>query len=220
MAWYNSSSAYQQYTVGGAADQPLTFMAWVRYVSTASQQYLIGTYSTGACIKTNAGGTTVVYGTNRFDNTGSTIPPNTWCHLAMTASFAGASDITIQGYFNGKKEVAANSTAFTYSDWTSLIIGNNNSLGGPTAFNGYIREARIWYRVLTDSEIQREYLSAEPVAADCKYWLPLKTNVLDQKSGQLWVNNSSSLSPSSMTAVYDSELPLRSLRRPRKFILP
>ena len=218
MAVTVATNGYHQCAVNGSAVQSLTFMAWVNYTNSVSaMKYIIGTYPTGLSLKTNSTGASVNYGTNNsagvIDNTGSAFPTSGWTHLAITGTFPSTSSIIIKGYFNGKLDYSGTGGG-TYSDWTSIVIGNDSRFGGSQTFTSAFREVRIWYRELSQAEIQREaFLSAPVSRAALRHWLPFKTNSLDQGTGQLWTT-----SLTSFGGVNDISLPLRNPKR-RRFIL-
>ena len=79
----------------------------------------------------------------------STIPVDTWTHIAITADGDG-SKIYINGILDGEGAAAA-------FDYTTFKIGGQSDVGGSTwySIDGMMDEVRVWSDVRTDYEIRR-----------------------------------------------------------------
>ncbi len=170
------------YVTAGSASvidniQTLTVSAWIKTRTYSNQPQIFdkagvgGGWKVGLCqnsigICANAGQTNAFHfvrscegvGTVRTRSPENSISTNTWQHLAITNdNSAGAN--TTKFYINGSLVATDASACVTPRDESSnnLLIGSANGGG---QFDGLIDEARLYNRVLTESEIKALYNSS------------------------------------------------------------
>jgi len=141
------------FTLGAGAD--LTLMCWT-YLSTASpaayRNMIYASPNTGLSAYTD--GVTFDVGTSATTNLGAVLPINTWIHVCQTVfSNGNASSHLITGYINGQQTVRVvdTTTLTTYADIG--IGGDPNAPGGTFPLNGNVRDARVWTRALSATEV-------------------------------------------------------------------
>jgi hypothetical protein len=163
--WFNGTNAWV--TVNSAASLNLTnhmtLEAWVYPASTSGWRTIImrepaanyyldssnGSFTgSGPSAGVNNGANRDVYGS-------TSLPVNTWTHLAATWD-----GTTLRVYVNGA-QVASQAIGSTILASTSPLRLGGNSIWGEY-FNGKIDEVRIYNRTLSQSEIQTDMNTALP----------------------------------------------------------
>ena len=171
--------------------EDFTVALWIKTTDSSKQGPLIGVPTDGSggywAVKIKSSGRvsmTFTDGTNSINNldSGTSWNDGKWHHIAYTVS-------RIDGckhyrYEEGELTQSRGSTSVTgdLSSTSSLYIGANNGTGNQDSFfNGDIKNAAIWNRVLSSDEINsimyKEYseLSVSELT-DLKMWLPLDSD--------------------------------------------
>jgi len=91
--------------------------------------------------------------------TGTTIPTNTWTHLAVTCAFDNVAHSTTTMYINGsqvKQDTGSNDCAFNFATMKWVIATYGLSLGN-FGWAGRLQDVRAYTRALTSSDIAELY---------------------------------------------------------------
>jgi hypothetical protein len=110
-------------------------------------------------LKDYAGNYDIGFGNTRDINTGYTLSPGEWTHVALT--WFGAS---YNAYANGNL-ILSGSTSEPTSIASELYIGSY--LGSAEYFNGVIDEVKIWKYALDSQAVQADYASVTPPGPTC-----------------------------------------------------
>ena len=86
----------------------------------------------------------------------STIPQNTWTHIAVTRS---SSDVKF--YINGQLDNTVANTFTPNSGGNQSILIGSNASSTPTYFNGQISKVKAYNTALTQAEITALYNEGE-----------------------------------------------------------
>ena len=101
--------------------------------------------------------------------TTSSIPVGGWQHVTLSISDAGAGKV----YLNGEVFHTFTTRVPNQTTRTSNFVGDSNWSTDP-AFDGYIGEATVWNRELTQQEVQASMLAAPTLTeSDLVAYLPL-----------------------------------------------
>lgn len=171
--------------------EDFTVALWIKTTDSAKQGPLIGVPTDGSggywAVKIKSSGRvsmTFTDGTNSINNldSGTSWNDGKWHHIAYTVSrIDGCKHLR---YEEGELTQSRGSTSVTgdLSSTSSLYIGANDGTGNQDQFfNGDIKNAAIWNRVLSSDEINsimyKEYseLSVSELT-DLKMWLPLDSD--------------------------------------------
>jgi hypothetical protein len=157
-----------------------TFTAWIRFVDTNANATFLRTRTAGGASSTNwamhSDGQTPSY----FTGSGSVLGPTalaatTWHRVACTHT--GTATALFQGA--GLTGATATSTGTLAGAATPTVLAIGGRAAGDAAdpYNGWIAHVRCWSAVLTQAQIEAEWLSAKPVITTNLYgaW-PLRTN--------------------------------------------
>ena len=170
----------------GSATSEMTIMARISFDVTtpsASGWRDIVVIEPNIYLQTFSDGVTSDFGSANFDHVGPILAINTWYHLAMVVVPTSTTNRQHYGYINGKLVVNA-VDASTFTAHTAISIGNTTSFGLTYAFNGQIRDVRVWNRALTATNIVDEMRSSIPVRKESLLlWAPLSDSLTIDCSG-------------------------------------
>lgn len=102
---------------------------------------------TNNCLASTSDGTNTIFSSN------NSIFMNQWHYVLLTRTSSGITNFYINGILSG----TANQSAGSPSMGTTNIIIGNNSVALNRGFDGLIDSVKIWNRVLTASEIKKEF---------------------------------------------------------------
>lgn len=156
---FDGTNDYVASTVlGPVGDEPRTIEAWIKTTSASSSQQIITEYGGGAAsfrftFKTQLGKLRIeTGGTGNFLETSTSLPYNSWVHVAVTYDPAAANEYAL--FINGVFQTSGNFTDATATASTpTLQIGARAANVTATKFNGVIDELRIWNYARTEAEI-------------------------------------------------------------------
>ena len=153
---FNGTSNFGTLSVASTTLTQITYVAVVKRTSSNSGIFIsFGYLNPAFFLASNAVSfysTTPTYNRNG-DSNGTISALNTWYHLAVTATPAGA----LTFYINGVSSGTATGSAAT---WTESLFGIGAATNGQDKFNGKISSLAAYNRVLTASEISNLYLSS------------------------------------------------------------
>ncbi|MFN8297856.1 MAG: LamG-like jellyroll fold domain-containing protein [Chitinophagales bacterium] len=139
----------------------ITIEAWVNPAGSAFQRIVFAEPSTTNFMSMGTSTGNVIYfyviknGTTYSLGTTTTIPQNSWTHVACTWE---ASTNTVKCYFNGILQPSVNGGASSTGTAGMLSIGARP--GGAQYFSGKLDEIRIWSEARTACELQANYRTA------------------------------------------------------------
>ena len=162
-------------TLGGA----VTLQAWVNLdgntQSSMSRIFDLGNgeYDSNIILGFGTNNTLFMSAYNGSTQTGSnstsSIPNSGWQHVTLSISDTGAATV----YLNGEVFHTFTTQIPNQATRTSNFIGDSNWSVDP-AFDGYIGEATVWNRELTQQEVQASMLAAPTLTdSDLVAYLPL-----------------------------------------------
>jgi C1A family cysteine protease len=134
-----------------------TLSAWVYPASTSGEKYIISKTSPNRDfvldIVNGALDFNIAHGTNYFHVYGSTVPLNTWTHVA--AVYANG---TVTLYQNGVQTATSSLGTFAPPDWSGTVmqIGAMNSVAG---FTGKIDEVKVFKGELNPAQVKAEWVN-------------------------------------------------------------
>lgn len=186
-----NSTAYLTATFPAySATQDMTVMCWglLNTPNTGSYRNFV-TVEPNLALQTFSDGVTFDAGTATTDNNGSVLNANTWYHVTETFRCTTATNRRIKGYINGQQNVDVTDTS-TFSAYTGIVVGYDTTLGSAVqAFNGLIRDVRVWSRELNAQEIALEMKSPRPVNTKALViWSTFDTDFFtdDSGNGKVW----------------------------------
>lgn len=116
-------------------------------------------------------------------NSDSVIPKTEWTHLATTYD-----ENTVKFYINGKFLIEKASSVGLREDVTADLNIGASPFGAPEDFSGLMDEARIYNRVLSESEILKLFNETQVVEVAIDIKPGNKQNVINLRArGRVWV---------------------------------
>src|SRR4029453_13096327 len=141
-----------------AAGTNATIMAWAMPTTLpgagAYNNLFAETAQLGVSLFNTGGSAKWKLGTATTDNPGTAATVNVWAHLALTTSGATAHTM----YLNG----VSDATSVGSGSGTSVMLGNYDTAGTATSWNGRLAAVKIWDAVLTAAEIVQEVRQGTP----------------------------------------------------------
>lgn len=177
---FDGSDDYVSAGTGASLENSVfTYSAWVKPTSVSGEHAIVGGGSSAPRF-------TILSGNLHLVNTGievlgtstSTVPTNTWSHVAVTYDVSGNYVFYLNGVAIGS---GTNSTTFDFSSSTFLI---NGVAGNYLA--GMIDEVRSYNRVLTAAEIKSLYDRVKPDATNSSSSQAQGTGRLDSGLAGYW----------------------------------
>jgi hypothetical protein len=152
---------------------------------------------------TNSGGTTpciFTSGNTGGVSSGTALGTATWCRCAFTTT--GTSGTAYAATGSGGSTTSATGTASGGATADAFTIFGRSSGDASEWFNGRISHLRVWSAVLTQTQIETEWLSTTPVRATNLWgaW-PLISDLVDTVSGKTLV-------PSTGPVTFEAEPPI------------
>ena len=137
--WVNPATGYGTFNDGGA---PIELISRWGAAGAGNASYTLGINSSGkaVCYVYNGSSSSEV-------TSATTVPQNTWTHLAATR----ASDGTLRIYINGVSDASITGSLVPQSSNYAVFLGK--PAVGTNQFKGSLDEVRIWNIVRTQSEI-------------------------------------------------------------------
>lgn len=111
-------------------------------------------------------------GTTAGTGTGSFKYNNLWRHVLVTVSSGKLANFYINGILTGTANQDLVQTISTITTTNAMRIGCN-STNTDRAFDGGIRNVKMWNRVLTTTEIQQEAVGKDVVDQSLIHWFKL-----------------------------------------------
>ena len=167
--------------------QNLTLMCWVMLLTpNPSSWRAILCATTNFMIQTNADGLTP--GCSTPGQTGSYGPspmvPGVWYHLCASTQYVSTNVHIINLYVNGVWVVQNVTQTPTYAVYGYYVVGSSTAVaGGGNPLNGLVADVRTFTRILTPSEVWREYKSKIPIAPGLHLWSTFANDIVTDQSG-------------------------------------
>jgi hypothetical protein len=133
-----------------------TISCWVYFTSKTTQSIMcigVNGAGTGWGIETSSTVFTLSKG-NSGTTTAITYNTDQWYNIVYTGQNLSANSLTIKLYVNGSLQYTGTDTSINTTN-SSLKLGTNNA--GTLFFNGRISSASVYKKVLSDSDIKKNY---------------------------------------------------------------